>query len=84
MMSDVIQRLKMKAYLTYGIVDFDIVQQDVIRFFSEARLKKYNSAKGVFEQLMVSCEKLTGDISTFAAKAVELSEQCHLLEGFFI
>ena len=49
MMSDVTQRLKMKAYLTDGIVDIDIVQQHVSRFFSEARLKKYNSAKGVFE-----------------------------------
>ena len=40
----------MKAYLADRIVDFDILKQDVIRFFSEARLKKYNSAKGVFEQ----------------------------------
>ena len=74
----------MKAYLTDGIVDIDIIQQDVSRFFSEARLKKYNSAKGVFEQLMVNCEKLTGDVLTFVAIAVELSEQCRYLEGFVI
>ena len=31
---------------------------------------------------MVSSEKLTGDVSTFVAKAVDLSEQCRYLEGF--